>query len=322
MPDSWSSLDDVIRLDSFGQRGITPTSEGYLLSLPADNTRSAAEFLAMLGTNGLSGSGVGGGLAMDRTAIEMVRIRESYTKAIKDMAAEITRRVNAGESLEDVARWASDQRTRIARQHRLGFAAKAVFEIRDWKEYGRGGRTWENVVRRYETRPKNPLTGKAMHEAILQGAVTSNDDINQAIKRGANYLKYGGRVVLVIGVTASVARIWTASEQDMPKVIGEELGALAGGAVGGFFGAKAGVAICLAFGSITLGWGLLACGIAGAVGGGLLGAYGGSKAGGAIADGWYYSDANTPADQLENISIEIPVEQLYRCIPPYRCDFD
>jgi len=307
---------DLIRRYSFGQHGVGITPHGFTLSLPVRDEHSAEDFLSMIGSNrlasGMAGGAVGGGLAMNQFAANAPILRAEYKQSVENMAAEIARRLQAGESKESVARWANAERNRIIGRVRAqsGIAARTVFEIRDIWKYGRGSRSWDNIYRRK----------KGNYDAILESANESNKRVNDSIKKGANYLRHGGRIVLVVGVTATAARIWNASEQDMPRVIAEEMGAIIGGAAGGYLGAKVAMGVCVAFGVGTAGWGLLACGIIGGGIGGIAGGYGGSKLSGAAADGWYYSDANTPANQLENITLEIPVERLHQCIPPYRCD--
>ena len=147
-------------------------------------------------------------------------------------------------------------------------------------------------------------------ERLLSGAQRSNPGVSAAM-RGASYLRHGGRVLIVVGVAVSAARIWNASDEELPRVIGEELG----GFIGGGIGAGAGVGICLVFGTASGGWGLLACGVVG----GLVGGVGGSMAGGAIADGIYYSDASTPEHLMGEVVIEIPVSHLYAEPPPNMC---
>ncbi|WP_141699304.1 hypothetical protein [Candidatus Thiosymbion oneisti] len=188
--------------------------------------------------------------------------------------------------------------------------AQTIYEIRDWREYGRGGRTSPNMVRYYQKQgvPRSGIPGR-----ILSGAQRSNLGVNAAM-RGASYLKNGGTVLIVVGVALSAARIWNASDEELPRVIGQELG----GFIGGGLGAGAGIGVCLVFGIVTSGWGLLACGVVG----GLAGGVGGSLAGSAITDRIYYSDASTPQRRMGQVVIEIPFYRIHQqppanmCLPP------
>ena len=279
--------------------------DAYLLPLPTADVESSRVFL-----EGIGGSAAGAGQAMNRIGVNAPLLRAAYKREIESMVAEIARRLQAGESRESLARWVSAERNRIINRIRSssGMITRGIYEIRDWREYGMGGRTWANIERRYQSRG---LTGGAMHDEIIRGAQKSNATVNTAAMRGASYLKHGGRIVLVVGVAITAARIWNASDHELPKVIGEELG----GFVGGSLGAGAGVGICMIFGIASGGWGLLACGVIGGLGGGVAGSY----AGGKIADGLYYSDANTPADQIGQVTVEIPFNRLHTTPPAPLC---
>lgn len=90
-------------------------------------------------------------------------------------------------------------------------------------------------------------------------------------------IRWGGRVVFVVGTGASVHRVATAPAEERPTVIAEEAGGMAGGAAG----TAAAVAGCLLFGVTTGGVGLFVCGLAGGIAGGIAG----SAAGGAMVTG-------------------------------------
>lgn len=286
---------------------VAPGEVRYTLELPARNENEAYDFLA-----GIGGGAVGTGQAMRRIGIDAPLLRARYKTEVENLARQIAERLEQGQSREQVARWAAEQRRQIVRRMRSGTGpvSRALYEIRDWREYGRGGRSYDNMVRRYHARgvPQSQIPGR-----IIDGAVRSNAGVNQAM-RGAAYLRHGGTVLIVVGVAISAARIWNASDDELSRVIGEELG----GFVGGSLGAGAGVGICIVFGIASGGWGLLACGVIGGVAGGI----GGTMAGRSIADGIYYSDASTPARQLGEVIIEIPVNHVYTeapinmCLPP------
>jgi len=285
---------------------VDPHYDGMTMDLPGRTPSEAAAFL-----EGLGGDAAGAGYAMQRVGINAPLIRATYKKDIEGMVAEIVRRMEAGESKEAVARWASAERNRIVAKARKMSApgVRSIYTIRDWRKYGFGGRTWSNMEA-YNYKHYG-VTGDAFHQRMVDGALKSDPNVNQGALKGAKYLKHGGRIIMVVGVAASAARIWNATDEELPRVIGEEIGCLVGGAVGGGLG----VGACLIFGIASGGWGLLACGV---VGGG-IGGYAGSKAGGAVAEGIYYSDADTPEHLMGEVSIEIPVENLYLRPPPQMC---
>lgn len=301
MPDSCGAISRTEHTQWPGPPFNLPDS--YLLPLPAADVSAATIFL-----EGLGGDAVGAGQAMNSIGINAPLLRQTYKREIEAMVAEIARRLKDGHSKESLARWVSAERNRIVNRVRSssGLVTRGIYEIRDWREYGPGGRTWENVQQRYQSRG---LSGEALHNEIISGAQKSNTTVNTAAMRGASYLKHGGRVVLVVGVAVSAARIWNAPQQDLPRVIGEELG----GVVGGGMGAGAGVGLCMIFGIASGGWGLLACGVVGGIGGGVAGSY----AGGKVADGIYYSDIET-SGQIQ-ISLEVPVHRLHAEPLPSLC---
>ena len=107
------------------------------------------------------------------------------------------------------------------------------------------------------------FSGNAAYEAIIKGAQKSNTSVNSSALRGAAFLKRGGRVVLVVGAGMSAARILSAREHELPRVVGEEAAGFAGGAAG----SSALIGACMIFGIASGGWGLLACGALGGIAG-------------------------------------------------------
>lgn len=284
----------------------SPNQENrYLLPLPATNVGHAKTFL-----EGLGGTAVGAGRAMNQIGINAPLIRDTYKREVEGMISEISRKLKAGEPKEAVARWASAERNRIIARARSGsgMITKGMYEIRDLREYGRGGRNWPSIERRFA---EKGLLGEKMYDKVISGAQKSNVQVNEGVMKGASYLKHGGRVVLVVGVSITAARIWNATEKELPKVIVEELG----GYIGGGVGAGAGVGLCLLFGIATSGWGLVACGVVGGVGGGVAGSYGGGR----VADGVYYT--NHKGEPMPEVTIEIPLNQLHLTPPIEMCGF-
>ena len=287
-----------------GHASTSPQEVRYTLSLPAATESDAIAFL-----QGLGGDAAGAGVAMRRVGVNAPIVRAQYKREVETLARQVAKRLEQGQSVDDVARWASEQRRQIVQRMRAGSGpvTRAYYEIRDWRRYGRGGRTYANMVRHYQRRdvPQSKISTR-----ILDGAQRSNIDVDKAIK-GASYLRHGGRVLIAVGVAVSEARIWNASDNDLPRVIGEELGGL----IGGGLGAGAGVTICLIFGIGTGGWGLLACGVVG----GLTGGVGGSMIGGSATDAIFYSDVSTPDHLMGQVVVEVPASQVYTAPPPAMC---
>ncbi len=269
----------------------------FELMLPVSDSQQAADFV-----EGLGGGTIGAGRAMQQIGVDAPILRAQYKRAIESMAQEVQRRLAAGDSAESIARWASTERNRIIAQFRAGspWSAQLIYTFRDWRKYGPGGRTWENIVARAEGKPGYPGP-QQLYTDIVEGAARSNAPVNRAAMQGAEFLRQGGKVVIVVGVAATAARIWQASDAELPRLLAQESGALAGG----FLGARLAIGGCIVFGIATSGWGLLACGVVGGAGGGLLGA----AAGDATADGLGFSDIGD--DEIQDVVIEIPADRIY-----------
>ncbi|ASP32772.1 hypothetical protein [Labrenzia sp. VG12] len=295
----------ICRADSMPYSTRTEVDEcRYRLQVPADTAGEATDFLSQIG-GGMAGTGRG----MTRIGIESPILRDHYHIELKNLAKGIADRAREGQSDHQIARWVVEERLRIARRLRAMAtpATRPLYIIRDWRKYGFGKRGYDSQVNHYL---RQGIPEQDVDSRILRSASKSNPKVNTAMK-GAAYLKHGGRVLLVIGVSVSIARIWNADEHELPRVISEELGALAGGGIGAAVGAGA----CIIFGVTTAGWGLLACGV---VGGG-LGSWLGSELGGNTADRLFYTDMDIPENQHGEIIIEIPSERIYDQPPPRMC---
>lgn len=209
---------------------------------------------------------------------------------------------------QELAEWAVKERARIARRIRLkqGISPTVLFEIRDNIKYGLGGRTPKNM---YKRAVQKGARGAAVYDRMIRGATTPNTEMTAAMLKGARYLKYGGRVIVVISIATTAYTLLTASQEDMERIFAEE----AGGFIGGGAGSSLAVGLCLVFGVGTGGWGLLACGALGGIGGGALGSYLGGKT-------YYSSRGNEIMTQAERGGI-IDVSLLEEEIPdePLMC---
>lgn len=140
----------------------------------------------------------------------------------------------------------------------------ALLEARDWAKYGVGGRSWNNIhdrAVRFTPPGGDPL------DHVIRSASHPNLAVSEAAIRGARMLRRAGPVFMVAGLGLDAHQIYTAP----PSQRGDVAGRVASEAGGGFLGAGAGVGLCVAFGIVTSGWGLLACGAIGGLGGGYAG---------------------------------------------------
>jgi len=146
---------------------------------------------------------------------------------------------------------------------RQGGTASIVLEIRDQLKYGKGGRSYDNLVKR----AGNKIAPETLPNYLLANATKSNAEINDAALKGAKFLKNGGRAVVILSISATAYILLTAPEDKLERILYEEISGAAGGMAGG-----AGVGLCILLGIATSGWGLLACGVIGGGVGGVLGA--------------------------------------------------
>ena len=247
---------------------VAPNYESFVCSLPARSSQEAADFLEVIG----SGGALGAGARTWSVGVSMPRIREEYERLVAELVREVERRRVAGESARTIAEWVVRERRSIATRMRLrsGPGTTVLFEVRDWSEYGVGGRSFRNVEARYAARG---LRGAELSEAMIAGATHPNTGISSTAIRGARYLRHGGRVVVVLSVVTTAYTLLTTPEEDLERVLHEE----AGGLVGGAAGAGLAMGVCLVFGVASGGWGMLACAAIGGIGGGAAGTYAGNR---------------------------------------------
>jgi hypothetical protein len=266
--DAFASSGEICLADPAPAMCMEP-SDGFLCSLPATTPAEAADFLEAVG----SGAPLGSGVRMYRLGVSMPVIREAYAREIHALVKTVERMQREGQSTSTIARHAVVQRRLIANRmrSRSGVGTRLLFEVRDWAEYGPGGRSLRNVEARYVRRG---YSGAGLHQQMIRGATHPNTGISNTAIRGARYLRHGGRVILVISLPVTAYVLLTTPPDQLPRVLSRE----AGGFLGGAAGSGLGVGACLVFGIATGGWGLLACGIVGGVAGGALGTLGGERA--------------------------------------------
>jgi hypothetical protein len=114
-----------------------------------------------------------------------------------------------------------------------------------------------------------PVEGATLSEAVAA---------ERALLRNVRYLRWGGRVLVVVGVGLSIANIATAAPADRPRVASREAGGWAFSLGGVWVGTKAGALVGGALG-IESGPGLLVTGGIGALVGGVAGFFVGEEIG-------------------------------------------
>lgn len=256
--------------------------DALICRAPGGSLHEAVRALEVIG----SGGELGGGARMSQLGISIPRIREEYKAELERFIVELEKRraqlrPKDMRAARDLARWAVDERRRIARSLRVrqGISPAVILEIRDSVKYGWRGRTYSNMFGRYRARGSH---GARVYAELIEGAGKPNPGISRAALRGARYLKNGGRVVFVISIATTAAVLLTASEEELPQILYEEGGATLGGAAGSGLA----VGACMVFGVATGGWGLLACGLVGGLAGGFVGSDAGERL--------FYLDRETP----------------------------
>lgn len=240
----------------------------FRCSLPAASEQEALDFLEIVGSSG----SIGIGTQLWRTGLKMPEIRLKYHHYITSLINEVKDRRRARQSPHQIAQWVVNERRKIANKMRWesGGGTRVIFEIRDNIEYGLGGRTYNNLEKRYKGRG---YSGVALDEKLISGASNPNTGMTDTAIKGARYLRDGGRVIVVLSLGITAYTFLTAPQEKLEQLFYQEVGGFAGGALGSGFGVSA----CFVFGIATSGWGLLACGFVGGIGGGFLGSNVGNR---------------------------------------------
>jgi hypothetical protein len=190
------------------------------MSFPARSSREAVDTLAHLG-NGVLGSG----FSQTYLGMAMPSIRDRYYQALERAAAEISAREREiGMRMSDpnvrreFVKWASEKRTSIARLYRIPMGPGAMIggELRDWRKYGVGGRSFGNLESRAIGRG---LTQDQAWARILNTVDTPNPQVTAAAGRTARLLRGGGAVLIVGGVALSGYEIYQARPEDRPELV-------------------------------------------------------------------------------------------------------
>ncbi len=119
------------------------------------------------------------------------------------------------------------------------------------------------------------------------------------IFENAGVIRWGGRLLIVAGVGYSGYRIASASPNERPRVIGEEVGSHVGGLAVGALATTG----CVAFGIVTEGVGLFMCGLVGGAAGGSAGSYvGGAFASGDSTQRWVEEGARRDYEHFKQLN--------------------
>lgn len=251
-------------------------NQDNILLIPAKDEKNAVLFLDSLQENNIGF--LGPGYRMWNLGISIPQIRAEYIRLDQQLANRLKSRINMNQYTDhQLAKWVVAERTKIANRLRIqgalrqGFAPLVIYETRDRMIYGRGGRSYPNMVK--HAKSKGYKTIAEADQYLLKSAVRPNTKISSSSLKVGRYLKNGGRVAIVVGVAMSAHTILTAENQQLERVIASEAGSFIGGSIA----SGAAIGICLVFGIVTGGWGLLAVGIVAGVAGGAVGGYMGEK---------------------------------------------
>jgi len=241
-------------------------SEG-LLPLPAETPTEGLSFL-----ENLAAGNIGAGIKMNIQGNTIPQIRTEYKRLIEKFEKDLILKKNQGTSAKELARWAVNERTKIAgiMRRKQGTSSKIILDLRDQLKYGLGGRTYNNLEQRAL---RSGMPQAQIPNKLLRNATKPNTAISNLAIKGASFLKHGGKAVIVISISFTAYTLLTAPEHKLEQIIYEELGGVAGGTLGG----GSAVGLCILFGIATSGWGLLACGVVGGGLGGLAGSSVGNK---------------------------------------------
>jgi hypothetical protein len=249
-------------------------------------------------------------------------LRSDYHTRLRLLDMKIAKLKSEGMSVTEVSSFAVKSRQDIARSIRLrqNPGAMVTLELRDWKQYGFGGRSKTNLCNRANSPAetwnsflgpsKIERSGHSMDEYLIRSAPKASEGVDEAVLRAGRYLRYGGLIMIVIGTEISAYDILSAAPQDRGRVASEEVGAT----VGSWLLSGAVTAVAILAIPATGGLSLIAIGAIG-VGGGILGSIGGTL----LADQIYYASAyDVPGIQRTGV-IEPYMIQRGMPLPPLAC---
>lgn len=243
----------------------------YAVTVPARSGEEAIRFLSE------AGSGLGGEAVREiYLGSVLAPVRHRYHAALAAAATEIAeRRAGLGATateaqLRELAEWAVQRRARAARMWRIptGPAMQVRLEVRDWRQYGAGGRSFGNMLAREQRKGFGAGTA---YENLIRSASTSNAGVDRSVARAARHLRLGGGVLGGLALAMSVREIAAAPAEQRGTIVKHQAVGLAGGLVGGevMAGAAAiGLGLLMA---TPPGWLVLTIGLVAGIGGGMAG---------------------------------------------------
>lgn len=188
----------------------------YPLRVPGSSQEEGWHFLESLGSGA-----AGGGMRQMMAGATWEPIRLRY-QAIDQALAQAAQRELAAlgpkpslSQLEQLVKNATGARTRMARLWRLptGPDVALLAEARDWKKYGPGGRSFNNLLARSMNNAERATWSRAEHlQQMLRNVEKANPKVTAGVLRNARYLRYGGAFVFVAGLG------WTAHEYSQTPV--------------------------------------------------------------------------------------------------------
>lgn len=248
----------IVEIDVIEKPGDPPVAVQVIADSPEEAYRILYE----------AGRGAGGAGAQSLYYGSVLEpIRDAYKARLEQVESEIIKRRTAlgakatEYELRGLAQWAARQRANVARVWRMPTPSLlAGLEVRDWQKYGAGGRTFENLLKR---NAESGRTGVAAYRHILGSAVTSNVEVNASVARGARFMRGGGAVLGVVGLSVSAYQIYQAPPGQRVAVAERSAVGFAGGLIGAEVGAGllavgAGLLAATPPGWIVIGVGLIA----------------------------------------------------------------
>ena len=193
----------------------------------------------------------------------MAGLRDAYAKGCQEIYEVAKLMLAKGRSIDEIGNWAVEARNLLKEQIRDEGPrlVKVLAEARNLRKYGNPvGPTAEEL-----------RAGGRTSEEIIEGVARSNPGIT----RWAGRLRIAGRIMIAIDIGIGIFRVLSAPWVDMPRVLLEETGAIAGGIAGGEAGAEGGAAVGFEIGGP---WGAAIGGFVGGIGGAIGGAWAGRKA--------------------------------------------
>ncbi len=218
----------------------------------------------------IANGGIGTGLQNTYLGHATPKIRAAYYDALAAVEKEISaRKIALGPRLTNPAEyrqfafWASQRRTTVARLYRIpaGPGSMIGLEYRDWRVYGVGGRTPENVLSRNMSNKLVPRSEEQALAKMISSAVKPNAAETERLLKAAKFLKRGGTVFIVGGLALTGYEIYRAKPADRPELIRKEV-LVTGGSI-----LASDLAVGIAIACSLTGVGLIAVGIIAGVGG-------------------------------------------------------